>query len=100
MIYAERGNKVRQIGEEDIAKYTEQGYKITDGYGNIIQDSIPNDLGVLKLAYVNNRTTIEELHKEITTLKAENDALKAENNTLKATATTKRNTKKSNDVTE
>ena len=71
MIYAERGNKVIAIKEESIQKYVDQGFMITDEYGNVIKNTIPVDVPNLKKAYV-------EHTKEIESLKAENAQLKAQ----------------------
>ena len=71
MIYAERGNKVRQISENDIPKYVEQGYKIVDEKGTVLRDTVPTDVATLKLAY-------KQHTQQIAALKAENAKLKAQ----------------------
>lgn len=72
MIYAERGNRVKEIAEQDVQKYIEQGYTITNGVGQVIQNAIPTDMASLRLAYVQNATKIKELTDTINQLKAEN----------------------------
>ena len=84
MIYAERGNRVKQISENDIEKYVGQGYKIVDDNGKVIKDTIPTDVTVLQTAYEKHTKAIEDLTAENTALKAELEALKA-----KATAEVK-----------
>lgn len=65
MLYAERGNRVKQISEQDIPKYVEQGYTITDGQGTVIKETVPTDLPSLKLAYDKHIKEIESLNKAI-----------------------------------
>lgn len=83
MIYASKGNRVRQIAEPDIDRFVEKGYTIIDEKGTVIKETIPTDMATLKLAYINH---IEE----IANLKAEIEQLKS----VKAEATTKKSTKK------
>ena len=71
MIYAERGNRVKQISETDIQKYVEQGYKIVDDRGTLVMDTIPMDTATLKKAY-------KEHVEEIKSLKAQIDLLTAQ----------------------
>lgn len=75
MIYAERGNRVKEIAEQDVQKYIEQGYTITNGVGQVIQNAIPTDMASLRLAYVQNANKIKELTSVINQLKAENAQL-------------------------
>ena len=65
MLYAERGNRVKQISEQDIQKYVEQGYVITDGRGTVIKETVPTDLSALKLEYNKHIAEIESLKKAI-----------------------------------
>ena len=74
MIYAEKGNRVRQISESDVQKYVEQGYVITDGRGTVLQETIPTDLPTLRLAYKKHIEEIERLQAEIAGLKAQKAA--------------------------
>lgn len=83
MIYAERGNRVIAIREDSIQKYVEQGYMITDEFGNVIKNTIPVDVPNLKKAYV-------EHIKEIEALKAENSQLKAQIAELTSKTATKK----------
>ena len=65
MIYAEQGNRVTQISENEVAEYVEKGYKIIDSNGFLIQDSIPNDIPNLKLAYTKHVNEIKRLNDEV-----------------------------------
>lgn len=70
-IYAERGNRVKRISESEIQKYVEQGYKITNGYGEVVRESIPMDLATLRADY-------KKQLDEIKALKAQNEFLTTE----------------------
>lgn len=76
MIYAERGNRVRQINEADIERYTSQGYTIKDDSGNIVKECIPTDMATLKLAYTQHTATIKQLTDKIEELTKEIESLK------------------------
>ena len=65
MLYAERGNRVKQLSEQDIQKQVEQGYVITDGRGTVIKETVPTDLSALKLEYNKHIAEIESLKKAI-----------------------------------
>lgn len=71
MIYAERGNRVKQISESEIQKYVEQGYKITDAGGNVIEDTVPLDIPTLRSAYKKHVEEIKALKAQIEFLNAE-----------------------------
>lgn len=77
MLYAEKGNKVKEIDESMIDSCVEQGYKIVDERGNLIKDTIPTDLPTLKLAYTKHEKTIKELRATIESLEIEVQELKA-----------------------
>lgn len=78
MIYAEKGNRVIQIGDYETQKYAEQGYKIIDEWGKVIIDSVPTDIPTLRTAYKQQQSEIKKLTDEIQRLKQENsDLLKA-----------------------
>ena len=71
MIYAERGNRVKQISESEVQKYVEQGYKITDDRGTVIRETVPMDVQILKAEY-------QKHVDEIKSLKAQNELLTLE----------------------
>ena len=86
IIYAERGNRVKEISEQDIDKYVEQGYQIKDESGRVIKDTIPTDPQILKTAYINSRAKIESLEAEIKALKDEVARLKESANSVRSKA--------------
>ena len=71
MIYAERGNRVKQISESDIQKYLEQGYKITDERGAVMLESAPTDVQSLRNAYRQHVDEIKALKAQIEYLSSE-----------------------------
>lgn len=77
MIYAEQGNRVKQISEADIQRYVEQGYRIIDEKGTVLQETVPTNSAELRLAYINHKKEIESLKEQIATLTAENSELKS-----------------------
>ena len=76
MIFAERGNRVTQINESDIPHYVEQGYRIVDSMGTVLQDTVPNDLPNLKLAYKQHVEEIDKLKAKIKALESELEVAK------------------------
>lgn len=77
ILYAEKGNKVKEIDESMIETCVQQGYKIVDAQGRLIQDTIPTDKDTLSLAYKQNAETIKKLKAEVQSLKETNEALNA-----------------------
>ena len=71
MLYAEQGNRVRQIQESEIQRYVEQGYTITDGRGTVIKETVPTDMASLRTAYVEHTDEIKKLKAQIATLETE-----------------------------
>ena len=71
MIFATKGNKVRRIDEASIQKYSDQGYTITNDKGEVIKESIPTDLTLLKTAYIQHTRQIKMLEDEVASLKAQ-----------------------------
>ena len=60
-VRVERGNVVLKVEENEVQRYLNLGYNVTNDRGEIIQASIPSNLGELQLAYVENQKRIEEL---------------------------------------
>lgn len=77
MIYAESGNCVTQIKEDEIQEFIEKGYKIIDERGRLIQDAIPNDVPNLKLAFKQHVAEIDKLHAQIDELRKQLEELEA-----------------------
>lgn len=77
MVYAERGNRVKQISEADIQKYVEQGYKITNAQGAVIQDTVPLDVPTLRLAYRQHISEIRTLKAKVEELTKKLNAMES-----------------------
>lgn len=69
MVKIQRANTILDIDDEDVSKYVNLGYNVIDDKGNIIQEAIPNDVGVLQRAYIENKRKIEHLENEIKELR-------------------------------
>ena len=75
MLFAEKGNRVKEIDESMIESCLQQGYRIVNAYGKVIRDTIPTDVANLKLAYTKHEETIKELKAQIEELTAKNAEL-------------------------
>ena len=89
MIYADKGNKVVQISENEIQRYASQGFVIKDEKGAVLKNAVPNDISSFKQAYDKQLTEIESLQNENNKLKAEIDSLKKALSESKTTLTVK-----------
>lgn len=69
-VTVQRANAILQVPEEWVDRYIDQGYNVIDEYGNVIQASIPKDLGTLQKAYVEHTQKIKELEEIIEQLTA------------------------------
>ena len=76
LVQVERGNVVLQVPEYDVQRFLDQGYNLIDDSGNIIQASVPRDLGTLQKLYVEQSQEIERLKEEIQKLKTAKPASK------------------------
>ena len=87
MARVERGNVVLHIDDNDIQHYLNLGYNLTDESGNVLQRSIPTNLGELQSAFIANTARIAELEDTVAKLTAELTTLKsgAKNATAKTT---------------
>ena len=68
-IYAQRGNQISRIEEQQIDALVEQGFNIVDENGKVLREAVPTDIVLLKKYYVEHKQRIEELEKEIASLK-------------------------------
>lgn len=75
MVRIERGNVVLKVQEHEVQRYLKLGYNVTDEAGNILKESIPNDLGTLQRHYIEHKKKIEELENIVAKLTAENSLL-------------------------
>lgn len=76
MVYAEKGNRVQQINEADIQRYSDMGYAITDGKGTVLKAVIPDNIAELKVAYKRHTEEIEALKAKVAELEAKLQAKK------------------------
>ena len=70
-IFAKKGNKVRRIDEASVQKYSDQGYTIINDKGDVLKESVPTDLTLLKTAYIQHTRQIKMLEDEVASLKAQ-----------------------------
>lgn len=82
-ITVQRANVVLDISPEQLDYYMSQGYDVINDRGDVVQASVPRDLGTLQSAYVEHVAKIEALEAEVEALKAETEALKAPKRTPK-----------------
>lgn len=68
-VIVQRANVVLQISPQQVDYYLNQGYNVIDEKGNVIQKSIPRNLGELQKAYIDHVAEIESLKEEIRKLK-------------------------------
>ena len=68
-VLVQRANVILQISPQQVDYYLNQGYNVIDEKGNVIQESIPRNLGELQKAYVDHIAEIESLKEEIRKLK-------------------------------
>lgn len=68
-VTVQRANVVLQISPQQVDYYLSQGYNVINEKGEVIQASIPRDLGTLQKAFVEDKNTIEALQAEIAELK-------------------------------
>ena len=64
-VTVQRANVVLQISPQQIDYYLNQGYDVINDKGEIIQASVPRDLGTLRKAYIEHVAEIEELKEKI-----------------------------------
>lgn len=70
-VTVKRANVILRIPEDSVDRYLDQGYSVIDNYGNVIKASVPNDMGTLRKAYIENAEKIKRLEVEVEQLKAE-----------------------------
>lgn len=70
MFYAKRSNVIINIFEQDIKKYLDLGYDITDLNGKVLYEAVPNDTPSLKRAFVRHTRQIKTQKQQIEQLQA------------------------------
>ena len=68
-VMVQRANVVLQVSPQQLDYYMSQGYDVIDEKGNVIQASVPRDLGTLQKAFVEHEAEIEDLKNQIADLK-------------------------------
>lgn len=68
-VTVQRANVVLQVSPQQVDYYIGQGYNVINEQGEVIQASVPRDLGTLQKAFVENANTIESLQAEVADLK-------------------------------
>ena len=86
IVEVRRGNVYLKISQAEVAKYLAKGFDVVDESGNVIKACVPNDLGILRKAYVEKDNEIKALKREISALKAQI----ADLNAVKSTTQTKK----------
>lgn len=90
-IRVERGNVVLHVFEEEKRHYLQLGYNVTDEMGNILEESVPKDVGTLQRFYVDGKKKIAELEARVKELEESNkvdivEKIKAETEEVKTPA--------------
>ena len=93
-IRVERGNVVLYVYEEERRHYLQLGYNVTDDNGNIIEESVPRDLGTLQRYYVESKKKIADLEAKVAELESGKSAKPADVLGEDAKAPAKRGRKK------
>lgn len=70
LVQVERGNVVLRVPDDDVQRYIDNGYNLIDDNGNVLQSSVPKDLGTLQRAYEEQTARVKELESEIEKLKS------------------------------
>lgn len=66
-----RGGSYLTIPVEAIDRYLAKGYDVVDSDGNVLKESVPNDINSLKVAYEQHKAKIKELEATVLELKRE-----------------------------
>lgn len=64
-ITVQRANVILQISPQQVDYYLNQGYNVINAKGEVVQASVPKDVGTLQKAYVDHLQEIEELKDKI-----------------------------------
>ncbi len=94
-ITVRRGGSYLTVPANAADKYLAKGFDIVDEAGNVIKESVPNDVNSLKAAYNKHIAKIKELEDTIKALKAQLEVAEPVAAPAKASSTAKRGSKKS-----
>lgn len=78
-VLVQRANVILEIPDYQTEHYLTQGYNVIDNYGNIIKESVPNNLGTLQQKYVEHTAIIDTLNKQIEELNKQIEELQQKN---------------------
>lgn len=70
MAKVRRANVVLEVKDDQLERFVDMGYDVIDDAGNVIQKSVPTDIGTLTKAYMEHEAEIEKLKAELAELKA------------------------------
>lgn len=70
-VVVRRGGSYLTIPAVAIDRYLAKGYDVVDSAGNVIKESVPNDINSLKIAYEKHTAKIKELEATVLELKRE-----------------------------
>ena len=82
-ITVQRANVILQISPQQVDYYLNQGYNVINAKGEVVQASVPKDVGTLQKAYVDHLKEIEELKDKIKKLEAKRTTTKKKAETSK-----------------
>lgn len=82
-IKVRRANVVLDILPEDKDYYMGCGYSVVDNYGNVVEESLPDDAGTLKVRIGELTRQLEAANATIVKLKADMAKLNKEQNKQK-----------------
>lgn len=71
MAKVRKANVVLTIKDSEVNRFVDLGYDVIDDNGTILQKTVPNDLAVLKNAYIEHTQEIEKLTAELAKAKSE-----------------------------
>lgn len=80
-----RANVILRVPKEQVKEYLAKGFDVLDDNGNVAQASVPNDVNVLKQAYIEHTNRIKELEELLDAVKKVKATPKKEPSTAKTT---------------
>lgn len=86
MARVQRANVILNIDEKDVDHYMANGYNLIDDRGNIVKETMPNDVPTLQARYRASLSKINELQAQINELKAELETKKSTRTSSSKTA--------------
>ena len=89
-VEVKRGGAFLTIPANAVDRYMARGYDVVDSQGNVIKESVPNDLNALKIAYQKHVAEIAELKKKIAELQNGNTVSKKPDEVKASTRKTKK----------